>query len=346
MNELISVIVPIYNTEGFLAKCIKSITEQTYLEIEIILVNDGSQDNCGMICDQLALDDDRIRVIHKDNSGISDARNAGLDSAAGKYVLFADSDDYLHPEMIEKLWKLAKRYRSDLVICNYTNKYNSNNQAAENKEDYIKELTNIEALNHLFSRLDQKMIVAWNKLYYIDLFSDIRYPSGRNYEDEFVSYRLLDKAKKIVYTGEKLYFHVWRENSIMGKGFSLERLQVLDAHAERTEYFLAQGYSSLYKRSRHTYMTGIIKNYYRICNHSSGGALARRKLFKRYRAEFKKYKYFTAMRLRKNLILYLFYLHPGIYRAGIGVRKKFSCATRALKSYAGLNRLFTKPKKS
>ena len=207
MEELISVIVPIYNVEKYLNKCIESIINQSYSNLEIILVDDGSKDSSGIMCDSYILKDKRIKVIHKENGGLSDARNVGIDKAKGEYIVFIDSDDWIDEKMIEILYNIIKKNNSDISICDYFLAYNEEIQTQ--KEDIeIINLSNIEALKKIYDKdLGVCMIVAWNKLYKRNLFKDdIRYPYGKIHEDEFTTYKLLYKAEKISYTKQKMYY--------------------------------------------------------------------------------------------------------------------------------------------
>ena len=232
MNELISIVVPVYNVD----KCIESIINQSYSNLEIILVDDGSKDSSGIMCDSYILKDKRIKVIHKENGGLSDARNVGIDKAKGEYIVFIDSDDWIDEKMIEILYNIIKKNNSDISICDYFLAYNEEIQTQ--KEDIeIINLSNIEALKKIYDKdLGVCMIVAWNKLYKRNLFKDdIRYPYGKIHEDEFTTYKLLYKAEKISYTKQKMYYYRQRENSITSS-FNKKRLDCLEAFDERVKY--------------------------------------------------------------------------------------------------------------
>lgn len=179
-QELISVIIPIYNVEKYLKKCIDSIINQTYKNLEIILVDDGSPDNCGKICDEYAKKDQRIRVIHKKNGGLSDARNAGIDIAKGKYIAFVDSDDYVEKEYIEIMYKELKKNNVKIVQCGI-NKISDNEEIIDNYGYLKDELINSQRImEEKYTKYPISNVVAWNKLYDIDLFKNIRYPVRKN----------------------------------------------------------------------------------------------------------------------------------------------------------------------
>lgn len=215
----ISIVVPIYKVEAYLNHCVKSIVEQTYTNIEIILVDDGSPDHCPALCDAWAEKDDRIRIIHKKNGGLSDARNAGIDAATGEYILFIDSDDYIADDMCKKMIDVAQNNKSDMIICNFIWKYPEKEIIQPMVTgDTIQNFSNIELLRLFFMKKTVELTVAWNKLYRRQLFftsEHIRYPVGKLHEDEFTTYRLVHEAKKIMVIPDALYYYVQRSASIM-----------------------------------------------------------------------------------------------------------------------------------
>lgn len=232
----ISIVVPIYKVEKYLNKCIDSILSQTFSDFELILVDDGSPDNCPEICDEYAKKDERIKVIHKENGGLSDARNAGIKAASGEYIGLIDSDDYIASDMYEDLYRNACENDADISVCGAV-------VVAENQEaEFLKEtktvvMSNKEALeqmiyNHLFE------VNAWNKLYKKDLFSDICYPVGMLYEDLATTYKLIDKSKTVVHSDGKKYAYVQRGGSIMNTtGYSV-KIDKIDIVEEMADFFL------------------------------------------------------------------------------------------------------------
>lgn len=220
-NPCISVIVPVYKVEQHLDKCIQSIVQQTLSSLEILLVDDGSPDRCPEICDKWAARDSRIRVIHKDNGGLSDARNAGIEAACGEYIMFVDSDDYIAEQACERLLEYARSEEAELVCCNFFWDYGIRQVEENMKVDYLPRIFSADEATELFFR--QKplyLIVAWNKLYRRDLFytdERIRFPVGRLHEDEFTAYRFLYASGKTVVISDPLYYYVQREGSIMAR---------------------------------------------------------------------------------------------------------------------------------
>lgn len=227
MSELISVVVPVYNVEEYLPKCIKSIVSQTYREIEIILVDDGSTDKSAKICDEAANKDNRIIVIHKENGGLSDARNKGIDVAKGKYISFIDSDDYIEPTYFEYLYDLLEKKHSDISICGF--KYVSEKGKLLNKicdDECSLVMSTEESLKEML-KMKLYSNSAWAKLYSIELFSGVRYPKGEFFEDIATTYRLFMKAKRIAYGSNALYCYLYRDSAISKQVSKNRRLDAL-----------------------------------------------------------------------------------------------------------------------
>lgn len=233
MDYKVSIVVPIYNTERFLDECVNSLLSQTYKNIEIILVDDESPDRCPEKCDTYALLDTRVKVIHKKNGGLSDARNAGIDIATGDFICFIDSDDYIACDMIEQLMETMINGNADISVCTYTREENSFSQGImHNVTVYSRE----KSLKILLT----SMIIetsAWGKLYKRELFSKIRYPKGKIYEDYATTYRLFDISDRIAYSDSKKYYYRKNPESITGKKFYSKQLQYFNISKEVEEYF-------------------------------------------------------------------------------------------------------------
>ena len=212
-KALISIIIPVYKVEKYLEKCIQSVINQTYENLQIILVDDGSPDNCGKICNEYAKKDHRIEVIHKSNGGLSDARNKGLEIAKGEYIGFVDSDDYIEADMYEVLYNLLKQYNADVSICNFYT-VSQGKISIKNADNGINEYNRIEILKEIL--LDRNIqSYAWNKLYKKELFDEIKYPIGKKYEDIGTTFYLLEKCNKVVVTGKSEYYYINRQDSIV-----------------------------------------------------------------------------------------------------------------------------------
>lgn len=239
MDSLISVIVPIYKVENFLCKCVDSILNQTYKNLEIILVDDGSPDKCGEICDEYAKKDSRIKVIHKENGGLSDARNAGIDVAQGDYFVFVDSDDYIDYEMIETLYYCIKNDNSDLALCSFTYVDEEGKEICErkNKSPIKNEIISTEqSLQKLCEIKNWYYIVAWNKLYKKEIFNNLRFPKGKINEDEFTIHHIFNKCRYISCVEKPLYYYLQRSGSIMKTKTGMKALDSAEALYDRTVF--------------------------------------------------------------------------------------------------------------
>lgn len=256
-----SIIVPVYNVENYLQRCIDSICKQTYSCLEIILIDDGSPDQCGNICDKNSLLDDRILVIHKENGGLSSARNAGLDIASGKYIAFVDADDTIHPRFIEILVGLCEQYECDIAQCDFLTVANESLKLPLNSQQPLIFYSGKQAVSEMcIGRDDVKFSVAWNKIYKKTLFKEIRYPLGMIHEDEFVSYQIIWKAKKMVITNQYLYYYLQRTGSIMGSKYSVKRLDGLIAYRERLDFLKQKKLEKEYVAMLRKYISLIERN--------------------------------------------------------------------------------------
>ena len=215
----VSVIVPVYNVEKYLTECIDSIVKQTFEDLEIILVDDGSTDTSGNLCDDWAKRDPRIKVLHKKNGGLSSARNAGLDVAKGQYISFVDSDDKIDKNFIKFLFNDIKDTNSDIACCNYYS-FDLNGRFKQGKSFQKRiVLTSIEGKEKLLMENYYKCY-AWNKLYKYELFNNIRYPVGKLFEDIDTTYELFNKSNQISYRSTPLYYYRQRDNSITASSFT------------------------------------------------------------------------------------------------------------------------------
>lgn len=238
-KPLISIIIPVYNVENYLDQCIHSVVNQTYRNLEIILVDDGSTDYSGQICDVWAEKDRRIRVIHKQNGGLSDARNVGLDAANGKYIAAIDSDDTVSTEITEHLWEIVEKNDSEIAICDLVHCYpgkppvfqSGTKERIFSVEDALCELMYQKSFLYAF----------WGKIYKKSLLDDIRFPVGKLFEDVAIMYKIFSKANHIVYSDAKLYGYLHRDNSITTKAFTKRDCDILQICQEQVDF--AQDYS-------------------------------------------------------------------------------------------------------
>lgn len=235
MKKLITIIVPVYKVEAFLPQCVDSILAQTYKNFELFLVDDGSPDRCGELCDQYAAADRRITVIHKQNGGLSDARNVAMDQMHGEYVTFIDSDDSIDKSYLQKMLYCAEKYDADIVQSDFTREYkqlgsktspNSAGMTIICKDDIFRD--------YLHMRIPK--VFAWGKLYRTSLFEGIRYPFGLIDEDNYTTYKVMYASKVFVQVNFKMYFYRVNPNSIMHMEFSEKKFGILNAIPEIREF--------------------------------------------------------------------------------------------------------------
>lgn len=255
-EPFISVVVPVYKVEQYLHNCIESVINQTYTNWELILVDDGSPDRCGEICDEYAAKDSRIKVIHKENGGLSSARNAGLDyPPKGEFVTFLDSDDFWHPDYLCILVGLQQRYNADIVQCEFI-------RGKETSFPDISKEVSIGVYNNHEAFLSEKTnIIMCGKLYKKELFGDIRMPEGLYNEDDWTSWKLYYRAKTIVVTNQALYFYTINPASIMGQLNKKPDLRYINAYNERIGFFVGTGEKDLEHCSRLQLCKSLLLTY-------------------------------------------------------------------------------------
>lgn len=240
---LISVIIPVYKVEPYLKRCVDSVLNQTYTNLEIILVDDGSPDMCPQMCDEYAAADTRIRVIHKKNGGLSSARNAGIDACKGEYISFVDSDDFISCFFIEFLYRAVIEKCADVGVAEYHSfEQNVFEQKIEQDDFTVEEQSFVDVMAR-YSSLDSHesmlTIVSWNKLYKVKLFEDVRFPDGKLYEDAATTYKILNQCEKIAFLNLPLYYYYLRTDSISGvRAFSDRYLDLYHAIKDSYCFFL------------------------------------------------------------------------------------------------------------
>lgn len=249
MNILISIIVPVYKVELYLDKCIESIVNQTYKNLEIILVDDGSTDQCPDKCDKWALKDARIEVIHKKNGGLSDARNEGIKKTTGEYIIFIDSDDWIENNMIEIMMQALLKEKADICACGI--RYNYDTHSKDLTTKYYTGNSS-QTLARLYNNT-MFPVAAWNKLYRRELWDKVLFPKGKICEDAFTTYLLIDAAKKIVQIPDVLYNYRIRPNSIMTSQYSHKNMDQEEAWRENY-MFMRKKYPEHIKKSFDFYL--------------------------------------------------------------------------------------------
>lgn len=236
-DRLISVIVPIYNLEKYLEKCIKSLLNQKYSNLEIFLVDDGSKDASGAICDKYGALDERIRVIHQENAGAAAARNAALDVCTGDYITFVDGDDYIDESFIQVLVENLEKNAAQISICGWQDVYES---TIVEKQPLVGEEVLYNTQQALENMLYQRQFdtAMWSKLYKRELFDGIRFPVGNVYEDIAIIYKVFCRAERVSYVDYKGYFYLLREQGTTLQAFKLKKMDLIDVVDEMAEYLL------------------------------------------------------------------------------------------------------------
>ncbi|SES09940.1 glycosyltransferase [Salipaludibacillus aurantiacus] len=258
MQPKISIIVPVYKVEPYIRKCINSILDQTFTEFELILINDGSPDNCGKICDEYSKSDERIKVVHKKNGGLSSARNAGLEIAQGDYVGFVDSDDWIEPGMYELLYKMCKENKCEIGNCSSIVHYKTktlvnggHSLLIHNKSEAMRAMLESELYDE----------VVWTKLIKREILENIRFKEGIIHEDTDFTYQVINKSNQVCTIGEPLYHYIKRENSTMDLAKKNIRIDSVIIYDEMYKFI-----DLYYNELRHLVAYKLANNAMRILN--------------------------------------------------------------------------------
>lgn len=255
-EDLISVVVPVYKVEDYLNRCIDSILSQTYKNFELILINDGSPDNSPAICDAYASENSCVKVIHKKNEGVSAARNNGIEIAKGNYIVFIDSDDYIHTGYLSTLMLMLSNSEAQLSVCGYKKIFDS-------KVDKIKVSNDFEIISDLLAMdmllNEQSKCAPWGKLYNINLFEEVRFPEGKIMEDMFVMPLLFKKAKLIAISTEELYYYNQEGESITRSSFNYKKLDIVEGALSWKNY-TEVNYPTLFEKASLHYYATVIDN--------------------------------------------------------------------------------------
>lgn len=250
----ISVIVPVYKVEPFLKRCVQSILEQTYQDFEVILVDDGSPDRCGELCEEYAQKDARVRVLHQENGGLSAARNTGIDwafaNSDSRWLAFVDSDDWVHPAFLQTLYDTAEQTLCKISACGL---YRTGGEEIPPQTDFS--ATCLNADDYYCGQMhDGLTAVAWNKLYHKSLFKSLRYPIGKLHEDEFTTYRAIYAAGKIGVTPARLYAYYQNPEGIMRSQWNPRRMHMLEAFEQQIAFARETGNARLLHKTAEQYI--------------------------------------------------------------------------------------------
>ena len=318
MQDLITLIIPVYMVEPYLNRCISSIVRQTYKNLEIILVDDGSKDSCPAICDRWAKKDKRIRVIHRENGGLSAARNSGIDAAQGEYLAFVDSDDFVSEEFIEALYQACKRTKSQIAQCRY--EYVDGDVMTKDKEE-VTEPTEVfsgkEMIKGMSWRDGAYNVVAWNKLYHKSVFEGVRYPEGRIHEDEATTHKLFYQAEQVAFVYRYLYGYYTGGTSITRDKFSLKRLDWEWAVRNRLTFLKERQETEILIPMYKIYMDGTIDLYYKIKELLQDEQTAK-EIKERLKSTYKELKKYGGTPLKTKIGYGIFLISPMLYKRLLG----------------------------
>lgn len=225
----ISVIVPVYKVESYIQRCVDSILNQTYTDLEILLVDDGSPDTCGKICDEYAGKDSRVSAFHKVNGGLSDARNFGCQYATGEYIIFVDSDDYLELDIFQYLYNNIQKYQADMATCGVYDVYDDHTKTQESGGEFV--CSGQKAFEYILKGVFIRGEI-WNKLMKRELIQGLQFPKGKLYEDIFYTARLMQRVSKVCVGTKPKYYYIHRSESITGKPYRTQLHDIIEAYEE------------------------------------------------------------------------------------------------------------------
>lgn len=303
----ISVIVPIYNSEKYLNRCLDSLVNQTYKDIEIILVDDGSTDKSLQICMEYKDKDSRIIVIHKCNGGLSSARNIAIDSAKGDYITFVDSDDFVSLHYIEILYELAVHYDADITMTHFV-------RGCEDKFEFkkvkgkVSKYTNIEFIEKRLIKGDSQS--ACCKLYKRTIFNTLRFPEGIIWEDLAISAALFYEAKTIVEIKNPLYYYFQNPNGIIHSKFDIDKLQAISAYEKRLNFLKQKKMSGAYRRFMRQYMAILFQYYYRVKRYLRSEKIILQDIYSKIKSSYEEIKKYNDISVIIKLILRIGIIFP------------------------------------
>lgn len=317
--DKISIIVPVFNVEKYLSKCIESLVKQTYKNIEILLINDGSQDNSLNICKEWEKKDGRIKVFSQRNQGLSEARNTGIKNAKGNYICFVDSDDLVLSDFIEILYYLIKKYGCEIAQVNFIEKTDDEIEKKINIEKQIfneKILSSRDMIKGLTTNDHKKNVIVWNKIYKKELFENLSFKNGKIYEDEFFTWKVFMKCKKIAVSDKILYVYRIRKNSIMNlqrKKISIKNLDYLEALEERMETFKNIRDMELYNLTLINYCYRLILYYNKFDGKNSENKKIKIELKNKYKKNLGKMLKSKELKLISKLFAIAILIFPNLY---------------------------------
>lgn len=313
-NPEISIIVPVYNVENYLEKCIDSILNQTFKNFELILVDDGSTDRSGEICEKCKHKDSRIKVIHKYSGGASDARNRGIDSSIGRFIGFVDSDDYIHPQMYEILYNNIIKYNADIAMCDYIKYESGDFYNYQNDDNKVEVYSNIDSLNLIFGEKEGHCITPWNKIYNRQLFNNLRFKVGRICEDKLISHRILYASKKTIFIPNVLYFYRQRKGSVSNSEFSIKNLDSLYAHRDAMIFLNSNINNDIKFKSQEVYVYYFFQDYFKAKKILNGQNENLEKIKREFVSTFYILMRSKNFKIKEKISWIIFALSPSLYK--------------------------------
>ncbi len=309
METIVSVIVPVYKVERYIRRCLESIISQSYQGLEVILIDDGSPDKCGEICDEYALKDKRIIVIHQENRGNSAARNAGLDRATGEYIVFVDSDDAVPNDMVEKLLDACKKNDAQIAIGNFE-VFTDQLPKADAIENEVEVFDNGAVIPFIHTVPGEKFVVVWGKIYSSKLFETLRFPGRKTNEDLSVLYRLYDMAERVVLINRTVYWYFRGNTDSLTYKLSDEFYADVYTVLNEERYYLAVKHPEMVKFPMKTQMYWLYDEYKKLFSLKKDRA-RRKQIYQRYCAIYEeckglpKEKFYKFFRYAPNIYCFL-----------------------------------------
>lgn len=318
-KKLISVVVPVFKVEKYIDRCIKSILNQTFINFELLLIDDGSPDNCPAICDEYQKKDSRVRVIHQDNKGLAGARNTGIENASTEWILFVDSDDFIHKQTVEFLYKAVVKDKTDIAVCGRLSEREFDNSFYRTRsfESTVIEICQDSLIKMYTSKQRSISNIYWlvyPKLIKRKIAEKFPFTEGRIFEDNALNYKWLNEAGKISVIDEDLYYYTDNPAGIMRSDFSIKKLDFLWALEQQVEYYYSIGYMSLLRMVIIDYYNNVVYFGKRIINELNDEALCRQLMREAEKKQktFSKYCSFDLDYSTRNFIMK--YSHPNIFR--------------------------------
>ena len=310
-KELVTVIIPVYNVENNISYCLESVLKQTYKNIEILIIDDGSTDNSYDICQKYAENDKRITLLRQTNQGIAFVRNRGVEQAKGNLIFWIDSDDYIKCDIIEKLYNNLVEYNADMSVCDYIKGSETDYSFTENKDIEIECFDNKKGLELIYKNdhFSFTMAASWAKLIKKELYKDLYYPDGKIFEDIYMSHHLIQKCKKIVYTNEIMYYYFQWPESILGKKLHIAKLDYLGAFEERIHFFKQLNYEEISEKAYLQYLHSLMWEYSRAKE-----ILKNKSMVKNIKRKYRQYYRFgisnPEYKHETSLHMFSFYISP------------------------------------